>query len=67
MERLLAESEVKAEVRSLVGRMLWVEVWGAHITADKWWWEDAACVRECLELGTFWEYHTIKGVKGEER
>ncbi|PNP51493.1 hypothetical protein THARTR1_07933 [Trichoderma harzianum] len=57
------ESEAKAQVRSLVGRMLWVEAWGSHVTASKWWWDDPACVAECLELGTFWEYHTVKGVK----
>ncbi|KAL7930603.1 hypothetical protein V8C35DRAFT_330394 [Trichoderma chlorosporum] len=57
------EKEAKAQVRSLVGRMLWVEAWGSHVTASKWWWDDPACVAECLELGTFWEYHTVKGVK----
>ncbi|KAL7959234.1 hypothetical protein V8C34DRAFT_323259 [Trichoderma compactum] len=57
------ESEAKAQVRSLVGRMLWIEAWGSHVTASKWWWDDPACVAECLELGTFWEYHTVKGVK----
>ncbi|KAL7907940.1 hypothetical protein GGI35DRAFT_470406 [Trichoderma velutinum] len=57
------ENEAKAQVRSLVGRMLWIEAWGSHVTASKWWWDDPACVAECLELGTFWEYHTVKGVK----
>lgn len=58
-----SEGEVKAELRSLVGRMLWIEVWGAFVTAEKWWWEDEKCVEECLELGTFWEYTMIEGVK----
>lgn len=53
----------RAELRSLVGRMLWAEVWGRYVTADKMWWDDAECVKECLELGTFWEYHSIEGVK----
>lgn len=57
------ENEAKAQVRSLIGRMLWVEVWGPYVTSNKWWWDDPACVAECLELGTFWEYHTVKGVK----
>jgi hypothetical protein len=57
------ENEAKAQVRSLVGRMLWVEVWGSHITCNKWWWDDPECVAECLELGTLWEYHAVKGVK----
>ncbi|KAL7942967.1 hypothetical protein V8C42DRAFT_354618 [Trichoderma barbatum] len=61
------EKEAKAQVRSLVGRMLWVETWGSHVTASKWWWDDPACVAECLELGTFWEYHIVKGVKEDSR
>ncbi|UKZ83727.1 hypothetical protein TrVFT333_011536 [Trichoderma virens FT-333] len=60
---LQIEQEVKAQVRSLVGRMLWVEAWGSHVTATKWWWDDPACVAECLELGTIWEYHTVRGFK----
>ncbi|KAI9155240.1 hypothetical protein HJFPF1_07821 [Paramyrothecium foliicola] len=63
LEELWAERETKAELRSLVGRSLWMLVWGAYVTADKWWWEDAACVAECLELGTVWEYHQICAVK----
>lgn len=62
-DEVQAENEAKAQVRSLVGRMLWVEAWGSHVTCGKWWWDDPACVAECLELGTFWEYHAVKGVK----
>ncbi|KAM0453254.1 hypothetical protein ACHAPV_009048 [Trichoderma viride] len=57
------EKEAKAQVRSLVGRMLWVEAWGSYVTCNKWWWDDPECVAECLELGTLWEYHAVKGVK----
>ncbi|KAH6994874.1 hypothetical protein EDB80DRAFT_652774 [Ilyonectria destructans] len=63
VDRERSGREVKAELRSLVGRMLWMEVWGAFVTAEKWWWEDEKCVEECLELGTFWEYKMIEGVK----
>ncbi|RDA94700.1 hypothetical protein CP533_6718 [Ophiocordyceps camponoti-saundersi (nom. inval.)] len=63
IERMQAERKVKAELRSLVGRMLWKEVWGEYVTAGSWWWEDEACVEECLELGTFWEYQLIEAVK----
>ncbi|KAL6862318.1 hypothetical protein J3F83DRAFT_767468 [Trichoderma novae-zelandiae] len=62
-DAMQAENEGKAQVRSLIGRMLWVEAWGSHVTGNKWWWDDPACVAECLEMGTFWEYHTVKGVK----
>ncbi|KAK1240605.1 hypothetical protein MKX07_004633 [Trichoderma sp. CBMAI-0711] len=62
-DAIQAENEEKAQVRSLIGRMLWVEAWGPHVTGNRWWWDDPACVAECLEMGTFWEYHTVKGVK----
>lgn len=57
------DRETKAELRSLVGRMLWLEVWGRYVTADRMWWEDPVLVQECLELGTFWQYQIIEGVK----
>ena len=59
----VAAKETKMELRSLVGRLLWMEVWGAFVAADKWWWEDAECVKECLQLGTYWEYSLIEAVK----
>ncbi|PHH67564.1 hypothetical protein CDD82_1326 [Ophiocordyceps australis] len=62
-ERLQADRETRARLRSLVGRMLWRQVWGAFVTADSWWWDDPAIVDECLQLGTFWEYHLIEAVK----
>ncbi|KHO00940.1 uncharacterized protein MAM_01718 [Metarhizium album ARSEF 1941] len=55
--------ETRAELRSIVGRMLWRQVWGEFVTSDTWWWEDPDCMQECLELGTFWEYHSIQAVK----
>lgn len=55
--------ETRAELRSIVGRMLWREVWGEFVTSDTWWWDDPACMQECLELGTFWVYHTIQAIK----
>ncbi|KAI3587651.1 hypothetical protein IWW34DRAFT_779684 [Fusarium oxysporum f. sp. albedinis] len=67
IERSPSEREVKAEVRSIIGRLLWMEVWGSFVTGDKWWWEHEGCVNECLQLGTVWEYHMIDGVKeGQE-
>ncbi|GAB0133183.1 hypothetical protein EsDP_00001596 [Epichloe bromicola] len=57
------DREVRAELRSIAGRMLWKEVWGQFVTSNTWWWEDADCMKECLELGTFWEYHSIQAVK----
>ncbi|KAG6021489.1 hypothetical protein E4U41_002476 [Claviceps citrina] len=57
------DKELRAELRSLAGRMLWKEVWGPFVTSDTWWWEEADCMQECLELGTFWEYHSVQAVK----
>ncbi|RBR27185.1 uncharacterized protein FIESC28_00048 [Fusarium coffeatum] len=66
VEKVPSEREVKAEVRSIIGRLLWMEVWGNFVTGEKWWWEDEGCVNECLQLGTVWDYHIIEGVKQEE-
>jgi hypothetical protein len=62
-EQAIAERETRLELRSLVGRMLWMEVWGAFIAAEQWWWEDTECVQECIRLGTYWEYNLIEAVK----
>lgn len=58
-----ADNQVRAELRSTVGRMLWREVWGNYVTGNKWWWEDPLCVQECHELGTHWVYQIIVGTK----
>lgn len=66
IERLRVEKETKAELRSAVGRMLWLEVWGKYITSPTtWWWDDRDCLEECLYLGTFWEYHVIEAVRSD--
>lgn len=62
-ESTASDKDLKAELRAVVGRMLWKEVWGAFIGAEKWWWEDPACVEECAQLGTYWEYNLIEAVK----
>ncbi|KAJ4317557.1 hypothetical protein N0V84_007302 [Fusarium piperis] len=66
VDRVRDDNEVKAELRCLVGRMLWMEVWGGYVTGDTWWWEDEDCVKECLEMGTFWEYKMIEGFKDKD-
>ena len=62
---VLNERVTKAEARSLVGRLLWKHIWGHFVTGAKWWWDDPACVRECLEMGTVWEYHMIEAVRDD--
>lgn len=57
------ERNIRAELRGAVGRMLWREVWGVYVEANRWWWDDPACVKECLQLGTHWEYFIIEAVK----
>jgi hypothetical protein len=66
IDRTHSEREVKAEVRSIIGRLLWMEVWGGFVTGDKWWWEDEGCVNECVQLGTVWDYHIIEGIKQDD-
>lgn len=57
------EATIKREMKSVVGRMLWKEMWGSFVEGDKWWWEDDLIVQECSEKGTSWEYAVIEGVK----
>ena len=57
------ERRVKTELRSIVGRMLWQEVWGQYVNAEKWWWEEPRCIQECIDSGTYWEYTLIEAVK----
>ncbi|GKT66699.1 hypothetical protein ColTof4_04189 [Colletotrichum tofieldiae] len=59
----IADRAVKQELRSMVGRMLWREVWGQFITANRWWWEQPDIVAECEQLKTAWEYSIIEAVK----
>ncbi|KAI1146879.1 hypothetical protein F4825DRAFT_174977 [Nemania diffusa] len=55
----------KIELRCLVNRLLWQEVWGKFVTGSRWWWEDEEIVQECIELGTHWQYSHIIAVKGD--
>ncbi|KPM43933.1 hypothetical protein AK830_g2571 [Neonectria ditissima] len=59
----LSAEETKQELRRLVGRMLWIEVWGEYVVADKWWWEDPTIVEECSQWETCWQWQLIRAVK----
>jgi hypothetical protein len=63
LDSVYHDKTIKAEIRSHFGRLLWKEVWGSSVTAPNWWWEDMACVEECVELGTIWEYFAIESRK----
>ncbi|KAH6669146.1 hypothetical protein F5X68DRAFT_176159 [Plectosphaerella plurivora] len=58
-----AERAVNQELGTLVGRLLWKEVWGQLIEADTWWWEDPAIVEECQARETTWAYSKIEAIK----
>jgi hypothetical protein len=51
------------ELKTLVGRMLWKEIWGQFSDAEKWWWEDATILDECRSYGTQWDCSIIKAGK----
>jgi hypothetical protein len=51
---------LRQELRSKMGRMLWIEVWGQFVAGGDWWWDDPALVAECLALDTRWEYYQIE-------
>lgn len=55
---------VKLELRSMVGRMMWKEMWGPFVDGKQMWWEDEKVVNECEYMGTCWEYTIIDAVKG---
>ncbi|KAK4162731.1 hypothetical protein QBC43DRAFT_72262 [Cladorrhinum sp. PSN259] len=57
------ESPIETELQSVLGRMLWQEVWGKAVRGNAWWWEDPECVNECIDHGTFFEYFFIEAVK----
>ena len=54
---------VKTQLKSMVGRMLWKEIWGGFVEGDKWWWEDEDVLEECEIMGTCWECSVIEAVK----
>lgn len=60
------ELEIKKELRSIAGRLLWQEIWGSFVTGEQWWWEDAKIVEECIEMETYWEYSIIAACKQEQ-
>lgn len=53
----------RQELKSVVGRMLWKEMWGGYVEGEKWWWDDKDVIEECGGMGTCWEYAVIEGVK----
>ncbi|KAK8058699.1 hypothetical protein PG994_009147 [Apiospora phragmitis] len=63
IEGVKKQSSAKTELRCLVMRMLWQEVWGGFVRANRWWWEERDIVAECIELGTYWQHSHIVAVK----
>jgi hypothetical protein len=55
--------DTREELKAVVGRMLWKEIWGGFIKGVKWWWEDEQIVEECTKMRTLWEYLIIEAVK----
>jgi hypothetical protein len=63
IDQVKEQPSVKNELRCLVTRMLWQEVWGNFVHADRWWWEEEDIVQECVDLGTYWQYSHIVAIK----
>ncbi|KAI1465624.1 uncharacterized protein F4812DRAFT_452166 [Daldinia caldariorum] len=61
------QTSVENELRCLVSRMLWQEIWGKFVHADRWWWEEEDIVQECIERGTYWQYSHIVAVKNNRQ
>lgn len=58
------DEHISLKMKSIVGRMLWKEVWGSFVLGKNWWWEDENIIKECERLGTCWEYSVIEAFKG---
>lgn len=61
-----SELTTMRELRTVVGRMLWREIWGPFVGADRWWWEVPKIVDECVSRETYWEYSVIAACKESE-
>ncbi|KAG8159544.1 hypothetical protein KVR01_010181 [Diaporthe batatas] len=57
---------VMRELRTIIGQMLWRDVWGPFVGADRWWWEVPTIVDECLRMDTYWEYSVIAACRESE-
>ncbi|KAI2643307.1 hypothetical protein GGS21DRAFT_542020 [Xylaria nigripes] len=57
------KADAKTELRCLVNRLLWQEVWGGFVHAQQWWWDEEEIVQECIDMGTQWQYSHIVAVK----
>ncbi|KAI1648586.1 uncharacterized protein F4817DRAFT_364245 [Daldinia loculata] len=66
-EDMKDQSSVESELRCLISRMLWQEIWGKFVHADRWWWEEEDIVQECIERGTYWQYSHIVAVKNNRQ
>ncbi|KAI0881136.1 uncharacterized protein GGS22DRAFT_197187 [Annulohypoxylon maeteangense] len=67
MEDAKNTTAVESELRCLIARMLWQEIWGKFVHADRWWWEEEEIVQECIERGTYWQYSHIVAVKNKRQ
>lgn len=60
------EQDIKKELRTTAGRLLWQDIWSPFVTGEQWWWEDPEIVEECIEMDTYWEYSIIGACKKKE-
>lgn len=54
---------VGEELRCVMGRGVWKELWGGFVEGGKWWWDDVEILKECRALGTVWEGGVVEAVK----
>ena len=62
-----SSSEIDAELASLVGQALWMDIWGDFVDdvpgEPRWWWEDEEVMQECFERQTVFECGSIFAFK----
>jgi hypothetical protein len=57
------EEQIEWQLKSVMGRMLWKELWGGYVEGENWWWNDAVIVEECERMGTSWAGSIVEAVK----
>lgn len=62
-----ATPTVDEELKMLVGRALWKDIWGSYVddvpNEPQWWWEDDEIVQECLQHQTAFDCGSIFAYK----
>ncbi|KAI9741248.1 MAG: hypothetical protein M1834_002964 [Cirrosporium novae-zelandiae] len=55
--------DLDEELRMVVGRILWKDLWGSFVEGEKYWWEEKELTTECEQMGTMFECFNLFATK----